>query len=95
MSVNNAPKTPGSGTVHRQGSLKIDAQRSGHNHDGRLPRSPTMEEQKSLNMAESLNMRAQEADGSNLEDVNWYELRAAGFQPQRRGYHSTFIYQNK
>ena len=60
MSVSNAPRSPGSGAVNRQGSLRIDAQRSGHgyNHDGRLPRSPTMEEQKSLNMAESLNMRA-------------------------------------
>ena len=58
MSVNNAPRSPGSGAVHRQGSLRIDAQRSGANVDGRLPRSPTMEEQKSLNMAESLNMRA-------------------------------------
>ena len=58
MSVSNAPRSPGSGAVNRQGSLRIDAQRSGPNHDGRLPRSPTMEEQKSLNMAESLNMRA-------------------------------------
>ena len=92
MSANNPPRSPGSSAVNRQGSLRIDPQRSGTNNDGRLPRSPTMEEQKSLNMAESLNMRAMEADGSNMDEVNWYELRASGFQPQRRGYHSTFIY---
>ena len=47
-------------------------------------------------MAESLNMRAMEADGTNgLEDSNWYELRPDGMQPQRRGYHSTFIYQDQ
>lgn len=45
-------------------------------------------------MAESLNMRAMEADGQ-YEESNWYELRPLGTQPQRRGYHSSFIYQNK
>ena len=53
------------------------------------------EEQKSLNMAESLNMRAMEADGQSLEEGNWYELRPNGTQPQRRGYHSAFVYNNK
>ena len=37
-----------------------------------------MEEMKSINMAESLNMRAIEADGQQLEESNWYELRPAG-----------------
>ena len=43
-------------------------------------------------MAESLNMRAMEADGNGYEESNWYELRPQGPQPQRRGYHSTFVY---
>ena len=61
----------------------------------RTGRSPTLEEAKSLNMAESLNLRAIEADGQNLDEVNWYELRPDGVQPQRRAYHSNFIYHNK
>ena len=35
-------------------------------------RSPTIEDQKSLNMAESLNARAMEADGQVFEEANWY-----------------------
>jgi len=46
-----------------------------------LGRSPTIDEQKSLNMAESLNMRAIEADGQNFEECNWYEMRPTGDQP--------------
>jgi len=37
--------------------------RSQQHSPDRFGRSPTIEEQKSLNMAESLNMRAIEADG--------------------------------
>jgi hypothetical protein len=29
------------------------------------------------------------------ENANWYELRLAGKPPERRGYHSTFEYNNK
>ena len=70
--------------THGQGSLaqqmSIGGRSSQHSPD-RLGRSPTLEEQKSLNMADSLNMRAIEADGQNLDDANWYELRPDGIQP--------------
>mmetsp|Transcript_11671 Transcript_11671/g.11592 ORF Transcript_11671/g.11592 Transcript_11671/m.11592 type:complete len:90 (+) Transcript_11671:105-374(+) len=29
------------------------------------------------------------------DDQNWYELRFAGKYPERRGYHSSFIYNHK
>ena len=32
-------------------------------------------------MADSLNIRAMEADGQNLDEANWYELRPDGVQP--------------
>ena len=74
--------------------LFVDVRRSGGSPDSKIGRSPTLEEQKSLVMAESLNMRAMEADGHSSEECNWYELRPH-LQPQRRAYHSTFIYQGK
>ena len=64
--------------LHQQNSMAGNS--SQHSPD-RQGRSPNIEEQKSLNMAESLNLRAMEADGRNLEDVNWYELRPVGVQP--------------
>ena len=36
-----------------------------------------------------------EADGKAIEESNWYELRPTGAQPQRRGYHAAFVYQEK
>ena len=59
----------------------MSAGRSSHNSPDRHGRSPTVEEQKSLNMAESLNLRAMEADGQRDEDMNWYELRPEGIAP--------------
>jgi hypothetical protein len=29
------------------------------------------------------------------EENNWYELRLAGKVPERRGYHSTFVFKNR
>jgi hypothetical protein len=29
------------------------------------------------------------------EEKNWYEIRLAGKVPERRGYHSTFVFNNK
>lgn len=75
--------------------LRINVDRNNQSPESKFGRSPTIEEQKSLNMAESLNMRAMEADGQALEECNWYELRPAGPQPQRRAYHSTFVHNNK
>ena len=60
--------------------MQVDVRRSGHSPESRFGRSPTLEEEKSINMAESLNMRAMEADGQ-IEESNWYELRPAGYQP--------------
>ena len=68
-------------SVKRHGSLNVDARRSGNSPDMKIPRSPTLEEMKSINMAESLNMRAMEADGNGFEESNWYELRPHGPQP--------------
>lgn len=31
----------------------------------------------------------------NPEEENWYELRLPGKHPERRGYHSSFIYNKK
>ena len=78
--------------LRRQGTLSVDVRRSGNSPDSKFGRSPTLEEMKSIHMAESLNMRAMEADGQTIEESNWYELRPSGNQPQRRGYHSCFIY---
>ena len=64
--------------LHQQNSMVSN--NSQHSPD-RQGRSLNIEEQKSLNMADSLNLRAMEADGRNLEDVNWYELRPVGVQP--------------
>ena len=61
--------------LHQQNSM------AGNSSQLSPGRSPNIEEQKSLNMAESLNLRAMEADGRNYEDVNWYELRPVGVQP--------------
>ena len=82
--------------LKKANSLMVETKRSQDSPNNKWgSRSPTLEEQKSLNMAESLNARAMEADGQNREEYNWYELRAHGQIPQRRGYHSSFIYQNK
>ena len=84
---------------HKSSGLHPMMQNSANRSSGLSPdrfgRSPTVEEQKSLNMAESLNLRAMEADGHNMEECNWYELRPEGTQPHRRAYHSTFIYNGK
>ena len=32
---------------------------------------------------------------SDFEEVNWYEIKITGKQPERRAYHSSFEYQNK
>ena len=78
----------------RQGTLQVEVGgRNGGSPTSKAARSPTIEEQKSINMAESLNMRAMEADGKAFEESNWYELRPTGSQPQRRGYHAAFVYQ--
>ena len=76
--------SPGASPVSvskRNGTLNGDAHRKGNSPEIKAPRSPTFEEMKSINMAESLNMRAMEADGNGFEDSNWYELRPVGPQP--------------
>ncbi len=72
------PRSPD--TAQRRGTLQVDVRRSGNSPESRFARSPTIEEQKSINMAESLNLRAMEADGQ-VEESNWYELRPVGYQP--------------
>ena len=56
----------------------MEARRNTNSPESKVGRSPTLEEMKSINMAESLNMRAMEADGNGLEESNWYELRPEG-----------------
>ena len=93
MSQNSPLRSP---TMGRQGTLQVEVGgRNGGSPTSKAARSPTIEEQKSINMAESLNMRAMEADGKAFEESNWYELRPTGSQPQRRGYHAAFVYQDK
>jgi len=70
----------------------VDKRNGGGSPSSKFARSPTLEEKKSINMAESLNMRAMEADGKAYEESNWYELRPGGQQPQRRAYHASFIH---
>ena len=77
--MSSPPRSPDSPT--RRGTLTVDVRRSGNSPESRVARSPTLEEMKSINMAESLNMRALEADGQQMEESNWYELRPAGPQP--------------
>jgi len=36
-----------------------------------------------------------EEDRNNIHDANWYELRLPGRFPDRRGYHSTFLIDDK
>ena len=50
----------------------------------------------SLQFNDSINQRhTGKEDTFFNDDSNWYELRASGEMPQRRGYHSSFIYKNK
>ena len=50
----------------------------------------------SLQFHDSINQRSNGKDETFFnDDTNWYELRASGEMPQRRGYHSSFIYKNK
>ena len=74
--TSSPPRSP-KNLGHRN-SLSIDASRRSGNSPNRVERSPTLEEQKSINMAESLNARARDADGKNFDEVNWYELRPHG-----------------
>ena len=39
--------------------------------------------------------RAHEIEIEDEEDVNWYELRVDGRQPERRAYHSAFIHEEE
>jgi len=34
-------------------------------------------------------------DQHTIEDANWYELRVQGMPPERRAYHSSFVYNSK
>ena len=73
MSTHSPPRSP------EQRPPNYNRRNGGESPESRYQgRSPTIEEQKSLNMAESLNMRAMEADGQVAEECNWYELRCNG-----------------
>ena len=52
------------------------------------------EEQKAVAMDQTINQRAFSGDLLNAEERNWYELRPCGQQPERRGYHCSFVHNN-
>jgi hypothetical protein len=47
-----------------------------------------------MNLNATINERIEIDEGAYnySSDFNWYELRVRGKQPERRAYHSTFIY---
>ena len=44
---------------------------------------------------DSMNMRKDDNEDFFGDDANWYELRPVGEIPERRGYHSSFISNDK
>ena len=42
-----------------------------------------------------MNMRKDDNEDFFGDDANWYELRPVGEIPERRGYHSSFISNDK
>ena len=52
------------------------------------------EEQKAAGFDQTINQRAYSGERINIEERNWYELRPGGQQPERRGYHCSFVHNN-
>jgi hypothetical protein len=53
-----------------------------------INRTQTMKNNHSESHQEELKVATQQ---DVLEDINWYELRVEGKQPERRAHHSSFI----